>query len=59
MKRVTVDIKMRLILDVKDDQDMNNISESITFTEIDTENDIDIIAFKIIDNKTLKTYELE
>jgi len=59
MKRITLNIKMKMILDVNDDQNMENILDSIVFSEIDTDNDIDVIAFKVTESKVSKTYELE
>jgi hypothetical protein len=54
MKRVTVEVKIKMILDVKNDQNLDEISENITFSEIDTNNDIELITFKVIDSKIIE-----
>lgn len=51
MKRVEVELKIKMILDVKNDQDLNNIKNNISFTEIEIDNDMKILSLKIINSK--------
>ena len=54
MKRVTVEFKVKMILDVKNDQNLDKIIENVTLSEIDTDNDIKLIALKVIDSKVIE-----
>ena len=54
MKRITLDINIRMIVDVKDNQDVEKILDSITFSEIDTKNDIELITMKVVDGKIIE-----
>lgn len=51
MKRVEVELKVKMILDVNNDQDLDNIKDDICFTDIEVDDGMKILSLKIVDSK--------
>lgn len=53
MPKYVIDVKVRLTLDVKDDQDVDTLTSGICFTEIELSDNAELENFEVIEYKLI------